>query len=335
MSGTRAAPLLRKGSRVLARTSRARRHAVLAGLLVVALLSAPLVVARPPDLQEDAAGARYLPPGTRAHALRTDTFHVRIVTGLRRTAEGWEFERAGKRQRLPADELLEPPAPRLYLLGTDSLGRDLLSRVLWGARRSIGIAVLSVALALTLGVGVGSAAGLLGGWCDAALMRGVDVLMSMPRLLIYLVCADLFQPSTHLLILVLGTTTWTGLARIIRAEMMSIKGSDLALGARAIGMPPLRLVLLHLVPQMGPVLAVNVSLRFADTILLESALALLGLGAPPPAVSLGGIMDSGRDALADAWWIVAWPGILISALVMTFRSMAASLFRLSDPPSMA
>jgi len=157
--------------------------------------------------------------------------------------------------------------------------------------------------------------------------------MSIPRLLVYLVCAALFPPSSLLLVLVLGATTWTGLARIVRAEMMSIRGSDLALGARAVGSRPLRVVLLHLLPQMGPVLATTASLRFADTLLLESALSLLGLG--PPAVSLGAIMGSGRDVLADAWWVVVWPGVVISATVGTLRATAAGLFRLADPPSLS
>jgi len=301
----------------------AHRLTALVGILLFVMV-APWLAPRAPELQEDPAGARYLPPLTRAHALRIDAFHLRIVTHLLGTSDGWEFERAGRMGSLPAAALLGPPETRFYLLGTDGLGRDLLSRVLTGARHSLGIAALSVALALVLGAGVGSAAGLLGGLWDAFIMRGVDVVMSIPRLLVYLVCAALFPPSSLLLVLVLGATTWTGLARIVRAEMMSIRGSDLALGARAVGSRPLRVVLLHLLPQMGPVLA---------TLLLESALSLLGLG--PPAVSLGAIMGSGRDVLADAWWVVVWPGVVISATVGTLRATAAGLFRLADPPSLS
>jgi peptide/nickel transport system permease protein len=316
------APLVRRG-----------RVAILFVLFLI-VTAAPVLAPRPPDLQEDPAGARYLPPLTRAHALRVEAHRLHIVTRLQATADGWEFERAGKPEALPRAALAGAPEPRFYLLGTDALGRDLLSRVLFGARHSLGIAALSVALALVLGIGVGSLAGYAGGAWDAGLMRGVDALMSIPRVLIYLLCAALFPPSSLLLVLVLGGTTWTGLARVVRAGMMSIVKSDLALQARALGSRPLRVVLLHLLPQLGPILVTTASLRFADTLLLESALSLLGLGPPPPAVSLGGIMGSGRDVLAEAWWVVAWPGIAIAAAVAGLRAAAADLFRLADPPSL-
>lgn len=308
--------------------------AALAAILVAAL-GAPWLAARPPDLQEDVAGARHLRPLTRAHAIRIEPHRSRIVTSLERTPLGWEYVRAGRRERVPDGRLLAPPSSRFYLLGTDSLGRDLASRLLYGVRHSIGITALSVALALLLGIGVGSAAGLAGGWWDAVLMRGVDALMSIPRLLLFLFCATFFRPSALLLILVLGATTWTGLARVVRAQMMSLRQSDLALAARASGNAPPRILVRHLIPQIGPVIAVTASLRFADTMLLESALAFLGLGAPPPAVSLGSIIASGREALAEAWWIVAWPGLLISAIVLLLRSALADLFRIPDPPSLA
>src|SRR5439155_15218410 len=138
--------------------------------------------------------------------------------------------------------------------------------------------------ALFVGVGVGALAGLAGGLWDEILMRGVDVLMSIPRLLLVLVCTALFRPSIPLLVLVLGGTTWTGLARMVRAETLSFRESTPAQAARAAGSSTPRLVLRHLVPQIAPLLVVFAALRFADTIVLESALSFLGLGAPPPAV---------------------------------------------------
>jgi len=297
--------------------------------------AAPWLAPRPPDLQEDVAGARYLPPLTHAHALPVSPDRIWIVRSLHGTSGGWAFIRAGKREFVPKGLLPTVPSPRFYLLGTDSLGRDLASRLLYGVRYSVGVAALSVALALVLGVAAGSAAGLAGGRWDAFLMRGVDVIRSIPRLLLYLVCASLFPPSTLLLVLVLGATTWTGLARIIRAEMIALRDSDLAAAARALGSAPLRTLLRHLLPQIGPLLAVSSSLRFADTLLLESALSLLGLGSPPPTVSLGSILASGRDALAEAWWIAAWPGLLITSIVLALRSAAYGLLRIPDPPSVA
>ena len=315
--------------------ARARRAGPVALALLFALAAAaPWLAPRPPDLQEDVAGARLLPPLTRAHALRTAT-GVRIVTGLERTPLGYRGARLRRAEDVRADELAGAPEPRFYLLGTDPLGRDLTSRLLFGLRHSAGLALLAVSLALVLAIAVGSTAALGGPAWDAILMRGVDVLLSIPRLVLFLVCATLFAPSTLLLVLVLGGTTWTGLARIVRAGMLALAAGPLRTAARASGAAPVRIVTRHLLPQIVPALAVGAALRFADTVLLESAIALLGLGSPPPAVSLGGIMASGRESLAGGWWLVAWPGILLAALVLSLRSTASSLDRALDPPSIA
>ncbi|HEV8199996.1 MAG TPA: ABC transporter permease [Candidatus Polarisedimenticolia bacterium] len=305
-------------------------------LLVLALLAltAPWIAPRPPDLQEDVAGARLLPPGTRAHALRTAS-GLRIVTDLARTADGWSGRRMRTIEAFRDQDLLAPPEPRLYLLGTDALGRDLTSRLLFGLRHSAGIALCAVALALLLAITVGSVAALGGAAWDALLMRGVDVLMSIPRLVLFLVCATLFAPTALLLVLVLGATTWTGLARIVRAGLQTLAGGSLRAAAQAAGAAPLRVLARHLLPQLVPALAVGAALRFADTVLLESAVSLLGLGAPPPAVSLGGIMASGRESLAGGWWLTALPGLLLAVLVLALRATATSLDRTLDPPSLA
>ncbi len=296
---------------------------------------APWLVPRPPDLQEDVRGASYLPPLSRAYALDVSAHRVLIVQALERTLGGWRYVRAGVPGEIASSALLVPPAPRFYLLGTDGLGRDLASRLAFGARHSVGIAALAVALALGIGIAVGSTAGLSGAAWDALSMRAVDVVMSVPRLLVYLLCAALFRPSTVLLVLVLGATTWTGLARLVRAETLAWRTSELALAARAAGASRARLLVRHVLPQMAPLLAVSAALRFADTLLLESALGFLGLGAPAPAVSLGAIVASGRDALAGAWWVVVWPGVTLVALVLAVRSIAASLFRIPEGPSAA
>ena len=303
--------------------------------LLLAGIAAPRLAPCPPDRQEDVAGARYLPPLTRAYALQLPQERTLVVTRLRAVPAGYEFVRGGRKESISSNALAGPPARRFYLLGTDSLGRDLASRLLYGIRHSLGVAALSVLLALLLGVAVGLAAGAGGGVGYAALMRGVDAIRCIPRVLLFLVCASLFPASALMLILVLGLTTWTGLARIVRGEMRGLVRSEMAAAARASGASPARVALLHLLPQISPLLAVNTALRFADTILLESALALIGLGAPPPAVSLGGIMASGRDALAEAWWIAAWPGLLIVASVLALRSTAVSSLRTADPPSVA
>jgi peptide/nickel transport system permease protein len=314
---------------------RRRRTGAWTGAAVALVaLAGPWVAPYPPDRQEDVAGARLLPPLTRACALEDGPHRFMIVTDLRRTPDGWEFDRGGLRQTLPSTDHARRPSPRFYLLGTDTLGRDLLSRLLYGVRHSIVVAALCVALALVIGAGVGASAGLAGGLWDEILMRCVEVVMSVPRLLLVLVSAALFRPSITSLVLVLGGTTWTGLARMVRTETLTFRGSTPALAARAAGSSAPRLIVRHLVPQIAPVLVVFAALRFADTIVLESALSFLGLGAPPPAVSLGDVLASGREALYEAWWVAAAPGALIAAIVLSVRSASRGLFSLQDPPSM-
>lgn len=302
----------------------------LAGILLAAL-AAPWLSPGPPGLQEDVAGGRLLPPLTRAHVLRPDPHRAWIVTDLRRTENGWEFRRAGREGTITPEDLFSPPSRRVYPLGTDALGRDLAGRVLHGARHSLFVASASVLLALLIGLGVGGAAGLAGGWWDAVLMRGVDLFLSLPRVLIFLVCATLFPPSTLLLVLVLGATAWTEVARVVRASAMALRESDLVRAVRAVGSRPARILFRHLIPELAPAITVNLSLRFADMVLLESSLSFLGLGSPPPAVSLGGIVASGREVLTEAWWVVAWPGFVIGILVMALHATGTALHEVTRP----
>ena len=302
--------------------------------VAVALVAAPAFAPHPPDRQEDPAGARYLPPLTRAHALVVGP-RTWIVTMLRRTEDGWTGLRAGRTVTLPDAMLVEPPRPRLYLLGTDSLGRDLLSRLLHGTRHSMLVTVAVVLLALLLGCSAGMAAGWLGGWWDAVLMRVVDGLLCLPRLVVYLVCAAVLSPSTPMLVTVLAATTWTGLARIMRAEVMALKDTEMTLAARPVGCAAFRIAARHMLPAMVPLLAVIASLRVADTILLETAVSFLGLGAPEPTVSLGGLIASGRDGFPDSSWAVLWPGLVIILMVAGVRRAAAGPFVGREGPSVA
>lgn len=287
-----------------------------------ALMAAPALSPHPPDRQEDPAGARYLPPLTRAHMLAVGP-RAWVVTMLRRSEQGWTGLRGGLPVVVTDAQVSGPPAPRFYLLGTDSLGRDLLSRLLHAARHSMLVTALVVLLALIIGACVGMTAGWLGGWWDAFSMRLVDGLLCLPRLVVYLACAAVLRPSTPMLIVVLAATTWTGLARILRTEVMALRSGDMAMAARAAGCSTARIAARHLLPVMAPVLAVIASLRVADTILLESAVSFLGLGAPPPAVSLGGIIASARDGFPDSSWAVVWPGLVIIVMVAAVRHAAA------------
>jgi peptide/nickel transport system permease protein len=306
----------------------------LLALLLLPAAAADLLAPAPPDRQEDVAGARFLPPLTRVHLMRGPGTRLRIVTDLQRTTDGWTARRAGRIETIPDRELPARPEPRLYLLGTDGLGRDVFSRILFGLRHSAAVAALAVGLALGVALAFGAAAVFGGPFCDALVMRGTDVVMAIPRLVLFLVCATLLAPSTLLLVLVLGATTWTGLARLVRVELLALAGGDLEAAARATGSRPARILIRHLLPQMVPTLATAAALRFADTILLEAAVSLLGLGATPPAVSLGSVMASGRESLGTGWWLVLFPGLLLAALVLLLRSAATSLERRLDPPSL-
>ncbi len=304
----------------------------LLALLAAAGLGAPFLAPHPPHRQEDVAGARLLPPLTRAHVLHRDDQRTWVVTSLERENGNLTFHRAGRAASLEAARLLAPPEPRLYLLGTDGLGRDLASRLLHGLRHALLIGGLSTLVALGLGLAIGAAAGLGGGWADALLMRGVDVVLALPRVLVYLVVATLVPPSALALVLILGATSWTELARLARAELLTLRRSELAAAARSVGASPVRTLARHLLPQLAPVVAVTLALRFADVVLLESALSFLGLGAPPPAVSLGGMLAAGHDLLGQAWWVTILPGSLIGLLVLALRSAAAARLGTPAPP---
>ena len=307
-----------------------------AAAVVLALaLAGPFLLSRDAGPDDDPAGARYLPPLTRAHIVPLRAGGIRVVTSLARVNEGWAGRRAGAEVFLPDAELAGRPVARYYPLGTDGLGRDLLDRMLRGARHSVLVAGAGVAVALFLGVLIGTAAGLARPPGEAILMRLTDVLLATPRFLVYLLCAALFGPSTLLVVAVVGLTTWPSLARLVRASTRALRGQEGILAARAAGCSPARLVVRHLLPALEPAVAVTAALRFADTIRLEAALSFLGVGSPPPAVSLGAIVASGRGVLADAWWVAAWPGIAIAVLVLAVRSAVARPARLAEPPSVA
>jgi len=306
-----------------------------AAVVLALALAGPLLAPRDAAGDEDPAGARYLPPLTRGYVVSLRSGGSRVLTSLTRTSGGWTGRRAGAPVFFEDGEVAGAPVSRVYPLGTDGLGRDLLDRMLRGARHSVLVAGAGVAVALFLGVLVGTAAGLARPSGDAILMRLTDVLLATPRFLVYLLCAALFGPSTLLVVVVVGLTTWPSLARLVRASTRALRGQEGVLAARAAGCSPARLVVRHLLPALEPMVAVTAALRFADTIRLEAALSFLGVGSPPPAVSLGAIVASGRGVLGDAWWVAAWPGIAIAVLVLAVRSAVARPARLAEPPSVA
>jgi peptide/nickel transport system permease protein len=305
-------------------------------LLALAGLTAPWLAPYDPAEQVDPASAGDRPPLTRLQAVHTRDGRWLLADDVRRRGEVIELDRRGVTSSLPLAQVANPSAAgvadsHFFVLGTDRLGRDVLSRLLHGARVSLAIGVLALLLALTLGIAVGAAAGAAGGWIDLVLMRAVDAMLAFPTLLLALVAAALLRSSLLTLVLILGGTAWMSVARLVRAEVLAVKERDFVLAARAAGLPPLAILWRHLLPNAMTPVAVDASLRIGDLILVEAALSFLGLGVQPPTPSWGSMIADGRDALSSAWWVAVFPGLAIALAVMAFNLLGDGLRDRQDP----
>lgn len=224
------------------------------------------------------------------------------------------------------DTMLNMAPSAAHPFGTDGLGRDVLSQVLYGARVSLALAVAAVVLALLLGTLYGATAAAAGGWVDRWMMRLLDVAMSIPRLLLLLVVTAFFGalPLSALIVL-LGTTGWFDVARLVRGEVQSLKHRDFVLAARATGVPVWRIMKRHLFPHLVPILVVSATLNVAGTIGLEAGLSYLGLGVQPPVPSLGTIINDGAGVMDAQWWLTVFPGAAIVIAVLACHALGDSL----------
>ena len=221
-------------------------------------------------------------------------------------------------------EALLPPSPA-HWVGTDPLGRDVLSRLIWGSRISLLIGFIAVGVAVVVGTAVGLLAGYAGGRLDAILMRLVDTMLAFPSIFLLLAVIAILEPNIYNIMAVIGLTSWMGVARLVRAEILSLKERDFVLAARALGASPLRLMTCHLLPNaMGPVL-VAATLGVGGAILTESVLSYLGLGVQPPTPSWGNILNEGRVALGIAWWLTLTPGLCILVTVLAFNLLGEGI----------
>jgi peptide/nickel transport system permease protein len=225
---------------------------------------------------------------------------------------------------------LQPPSAA-HWLGTDGFGRDVLSRVIWGSRVSLQIGFVATALALAVGTALGSVAGYVGGAADTAIMRAADAFMSMPALFLILVVVALFGASLLNTALVIALVTWAQVARVVRAECLTLRGREFVDAAHALGASHPRILGRHLLLNALPVIIVQATLLLGQTILLESALSYLGLGAQPPLPSWGNMVVEGRQFLASAWWIAAFPGGAIFLTVLGFNLFGDGLRDALDP----
>lgn len=218
-------------------------------------------------------------------------------------------------QAIRVPEALLPPSAD-HWFGTDQLGRDVFSRMLYGARVSMKVGVLAVGIATAAGIAIGAAAGYWGRKVDALLMRFVDIMLCFPTIFLILAAVALLEQSEWNLIVIIGLTGWMGVARLLRAEILSLKNREFILSARAIGASPLRIITRHLVPNALAPVAVNATLGIGAAILTESALSFLGIGIPVEIPSWGNLLTEGKETLGVAWWLTLFPGGAIFAVVM-------------------
>jgi ABC-type dipeptide/oligopeptide/nickel transport system permease subunit len=218
-----------------------------------------------------------------------------------------------------------------YPLGTDSQGRDVLSRVLYGARLSLSVGLISQAVAATLGVTLGLVAGYYGRWVDALVMRLADITLAFPTLLLLIAVAAAVRPSLPVVFVVIGVVGWAGMARLVRSQVLVLRRSEYVLAARALGAPDHRVLLRHLLPNVRAQVIIAATLGIAGAIMAEAALSFVGLGAQPPTPSWGAMVAEGRDLLRVAPWVSFAPGLAIGLAVLGFNLVGDGLREALEP----
>jgi len=231
----------------------------------------------------------------------------------------------------PPTGLRSATEPGARVLGSDHLGRDVLSRTLFAIRTSLGLAIVGTAVGATIGAGLGLAAGMAGGRVDDAIMFAVDVQLALPFVLVALVAIAVFGTHPVVLVAVVGLAGWDGYARVVRGQVLSAKRQAYVEASRALGAAPTRVAIRHVLPNVGTPIIVIASFNFTSIILLESALSFLGLGVQPPAVSLGLMIAAGREYLLTAWWMAVVPSAVLVLVTTTVGLVSDWLRDRFDP----
>lgn len=226
--------------------------------------------------------------------------------------------------------VLSPPSKE-HLLGTDELGRDVLSRIIWGSRVSLKVGFVAVGIAMMIGIIIGSIAGFYGGKIDSILMRFVDMMLAFPTFFLILAVIAILEPSIFTIMAVIGITSWMDVARLVRAEFLTLKERDFVDAARAIGVSNARLIFRHILPNALSPVFVAATFGVAGAILVESGLSFLGLGVQPPEPSWGNILTSGKDNIEVAWWLSLYPGLAILITVLSYNLVGEGLRDALDP----
>ena len=228
------------------------------------------------------------------------------------------------------NEILLPPSFK-HPLGTDLLGRDVLSRMIYASRISLEVSLVAVGISIGIGVFFGSLAGYLGGIVDQIISRFIDIMLCFPTIFLILAVIAYLEPSILTIMIVIGATSWMGVARLVRAEILSLKERDFVLIARVYGAGTFRIIFKHLLPNALPPILVSASLGLGQAILIESALSFLGIGVQPPIPSWGNILIEGKETLEVAWWLSVFPGFAILITVLAFTLLGETLQEILNP----
>jgi peptide/nickel transport system permease protein len=227
-------------------------------------------------------------------------------------------------------EYLAPPDSR-HWFGTDDSGRDVLSRMIHGARISLSVGFVAVGIALIIGVLLGALSGYFGGWADIVISRAIEIMITIPTFFLIIAIIAFLPPSIYNIMVVIGLTGWTGFARFVRAEFLKLKQLDFITALRALGASHRRIIFLHMLPNaMAPVL-VSAVFGIAGAILTESSLSFLGFGVPPPTPSWGEILSQSRDYIEFAWWLTVFPGFAIFMSITAYNLVGEGLRDAMDP----
>lgn len=231
---------------------------------------------------------------------------------------------------LDAKAILSAPS-RYHIFGTDTLGRDIFARIVYGSRISLSIGFIAVGIAVLIGLLFGSIAGYYGGRVDSIIMRFVDIMLCFPTLFLILAVIAFLEPSIFNIMFVIGATNWMGVARLIRAEILTLKERDFVNASKVMGAGDTWIIIRHLIPNaIGPI-SVSATLGIGGAILIESALSFLGIGVQPPTPSWGNILMDGKSTLGVAWWLVIFPGIFISLTVLAYNLLGEGLRDIMEP----
>lgn len=225
---------------------------------------------------------------------------------------------------------LKPPDSN-HWFGTDDYGRDYFARALYGGRVSLSVGFLSMVISVTLGMAVGTISGYFGGWVDNLLMRSVDVLMAIPSFFLMLILNAYMKPGIGTIIVIIGALSWMGIARIVRAETLSVKEREYVLYARVSGQSKFRIILKHIIPNIMPTIIVSATINIASAILMESSLSFLGLGVKQPNSSWGSMLNDAQGFISDAPYLAIIPGVFILLTVLSFNFLG-DVFRVAFEP---